>query len=99
MMSRGRMAADDDGVGKFTSKAEGQPTIGPFKMHRTVNPMTSKESILPMNGAPLTVHVVWEVSLILNLVSQRFHIEWLIMEGPPCILTIMRGWVPCPSRS
>ena len=58
MVSRGRVAADDDGVREFSGKAEGQPTIGPFKMPQTVEPVTTKESILPRIGAPSTVHVV-----------------------------------------
>ena len=69
MVSRDRVAADDNGVGEFTGEAEGQLTIDLFKMPRIVDPVTSNESILPMIGAPSTVHVVWEAGLILNPIS------------------------------
>ncbi|XP_052170614.1 uncharacterized protein LOC127786905 [Diospyros lotus] len=73
MVSRGRVAADDDGVREFHGEAEGQPTIDPFKRPWTAEPVTTKESISPRKGAPSTIHVVWEDGATPSQVSHKFY--------------------------
>ncbi|XP_052206810.1 uncharacterized protein LOC127811139 [Diospyros lotus] len=82
MVSQGRVAADDDGVGEFHGEVEGQLTIDPFKRSRTAELVTTKESISPRKGAPSTIHVVWEDGAIPSQVSHKFYMGLADNGGP-----------------